>query len=271
MFKHLYLSGYREDFPNDNYDPSDQLLYIENMVKKFRKEEDDEENKMRGIEEDIEKYKNENSELLRHLEVVNEKLEKGEVLEENEICRTEKDAKNYENGCDEVFALEAEWNFLGNIFLHHDALRANMQISLLAPAIESVYRRSLYVLVEEKLGKNRLKDFFGKNGGFEGGAVNRIMQALDELKIESNFDPDIKDYLSALFDYRNALFHNGLEWDEEKCKKFIKKNHRESWFTRLGCSGKTYFILPTRGFIDDLIEFFSGSVESFIRARRIIK
>jgi hypothetical protein len=244
----IRLSDYSKYFPDDAYDPSEQLLYIKNLVEKFKKEEDAENDKMCSIEEDIEKYK---------------------------------------NNVDEHFALDAKRNFLGPIYMHHDALRANMQIAMLAPAIESLYKKSLYILVKEKLGESRLMDFFDKKKSFKGGRANCIMRALKELGFESKFHPDIKKYLSALFDYRNVLFHNGLEWDEKECEDFMGEKHRESWFTWHACSNKkacfykdtcpdkrkhdlcSYklsFILPTRKFIDELINFFEESMDSFVKS-----
>jgi len=94
-----------------------------------------------------------------------------------------------------------------------------------------------------------------------------ITNALKKLKIESNFNTETKQYLSALFNYRNDLFHNGLEWDEKKCERFIR-DYKESWFTWHARSRKLYFILPTKEFIDELIEFFADSMDSFAKSKQ---
>ncbi len=232
----IRLSDYSKHFPDDTYDPLEQLRYIEDMVEKFREEEYAENDKMRSIEEGMIKYKNDDN---------------------------------------EIFTLKAAKDFYGLIHMHHDALRANMQIAMLAPAIESLYKRTLHILTKEKLGEKALNKFFdgkrfkGLKKGEKGylGIVNSIVQILKELDFESNFQRDAELYLSALFDYRNTLFHNGLDWDEKECKALLEK-HKKSWFTHHARPRKLYyFILPTKEFIDELINFFEESMDIFVKSK----
>lgn len=229
------VSDYRQYYPDLNFDPNEQLVYIERTVEEFRRQGAEESDEMQSIEERLGKYKND---------------------------------------CDQKFVYEAARNYKGLSFMRQEALRANMQIAMLAPAIENLYKKSLYILIEKKLGKKELSEIFTKNKGFkrgkpeEGGAVNRVMQALDMLMIQSKFCPNIEECLSALFGYRNALFHNGLEWSKDECDAFNNQNHQKKWFTSHSNSCRPYFFLPTNKFIDELINLFAESMDVFARSMR---
>ena len=226
-------SDYRSYFPDLNFDPLEQLEYIENMVETLRKEEATEEKEIHSIEKDIERNKNNDSQLA---------------------------------------ILDAASNHYIGIFMRNDALRANIQIAMLAPAIEGLYKKSLTILIKEEWGKEKLDIFFKKkDSSFEGDIVSGIVNILKKLNIQSYFSNDIEKYLSALFSYRNELFHNGLEWKKEKCQKVLNNEHKKGWFTLHADSRGPYFILPTRKFIDELITFFEESINGLAEARKLQK
>jgi len=78
--------------------------------------------------------------------------------------------------------------------------------------------------------------------------------------------------LSALFSYRNKIFHHGLEWPLEERVKFLKtassKGWTEDWFAQSTSIGEPWIIYLSDVFIRICLVIFEESrvaVGAFVR------
>ena len=61
-----------------------------------------------------------------------------------------------------------------------------------------------------------------------------ILQLAKAVELKSELPSDLTKTLEALFQYRNYMFHNGLEWQTTRCHEFmalIERNQWHSWFS----------------------------------------
>ena len=61
--------------------------------------------------------------------------------------------------------------------------------------------------------------------------VGGILQLSEALGMESKLPTDLKSVLSALFGYRNKMFHLGLEWPQIERELFAQRIKHEGWPT----------------------------------------
>ncbi|MDZ4855268.1 MAG: hypothetical protein SGJ26_10515 [Nitrospirota bacterium] len=59
--------------------------------------------------------------------------------------------------------------------------------------------------------------------------VRGILQLADAVGLTDRLPADLKSTLSALFSYRNKMFHHGFEWPVEERERFAKHMRDESW------------------------------------------
>lgn len=128
----------------------------------------------------------------------------------------------------------------GTVF--QDAAHSLSAIGMLAPFIES-----LFVSIYEGLRNRTPKDVggdprtkatqnqywnpqivFGKDG-----PRDDIVAGIEQLAISTGLQPFLpsgyQKTLSALFSYRNNMFHNGFEWPLEARQKFANRIKNDGW------------------------------------------
>jgi hypothetical protein len=59
--------------------------------------------------------------------------------------------------------------------------------------------------------------------------VNGIIEMADATGLVSHMPRDLHRTLSAIFEYRNAMFHNGFEWPTDERTKFARKIVEAGW------------------------------------------
>jgi len=59
--------------------------------------------------------------------------------------------------------------------------------------------------------------------------VRGILQLSDAIGLKDRLPADIEPTLSALFAYRNSMFHNGFEWPTEERDRFAKRIESKGW------------------------------------------
>jgi hypothetical protein len=112
-------------------------------------------------------------------------------------------------------------------------------VGMLAPFVETVLHRCflgignrLYPAATPKEPHERWKatrevqwdcHFFIRSGRVEKNLAKGIVQLRDALGLTDRMPAEIEPTLSALFAYRNAMFHNGFEWPIEERESFARR------------------------------------------------
>ncbi len=71
--------------------------------------------------------------------------------------------------------------------------------------------------------------FVVAKGRIQKDIVKGIFQLSDAVGLSVRFPSDLKAVLSALFAYRNSMFHHGFEWSVEERERFSKRIQNEGW------------------------------------------
>ena len=175
-----------------------------------------------------------------------------------EICKHTDEYADY---------LQDSWidHLHGSVFL--DAAHSMSTVGMLAPFVES-----LFVAIFKGLRANRgpvdaasdaraaalHDDFWNPHYVFEGGrrrrdVVKGIGQLSESTGLAAYLPDSLSKTLSALFEYRNKMFHNGFEWpmvEREKFGNAIRRNQWPSeWFTQSTTDGKPWIFYMSSEFI----------------------
>ena len=105
---------------------------------------------------------------------------------------------------------------------------------------------------------------FGKNG-----PKDDIVAGIKQLATSTNLQPFLpKGYekaLSALFGYRNNMFHNGFEWPLETRRKFVARTSNEKWpddwFSQATTDDEPWIIYMSDEFIDYCLSMIDEILE----------
>jgi len=169
-----------------------------------------------------------------------------------------------------------------------DAAHSMSAVGMLAPFVESLFVAIFSGLRSDRQpGDGALDDravalhddFWNPHYVFEGGqrrrdVVKGIRQLSDSTGLTAYLPTNLPDTLSALFQYRNKIFHNGFEWpmvEREKFENSIRQNQWPSeWFRQSTRDGKPWifymspeFILHWLATIDKVLE----GVGQYLRRR----
>lgn len=84
--------------------------------------------------------------------------------------------------------------------------------------------------------------------------VQGIQQLSDSIGLREYLPDDYGKTLSALFSYRNKMFHNGFEWPIEERKKFEnliqEKDWPQEWFQKSTSDDKPWIFYMSASFIE---------------------
>jgi hypothetical protein len=77
-------------------------------------------------------------------------------------------------------------------------------------------------------------------------------------------------YLDALFAYRNAMFHNGVEWPPDERASFRSRacGWPADWFVWSATGGEPWIAYMTEGFIDGVLTMLEDAMDGFGRFAR---
>ncbi len=144
-----------------------------------------------------------------------------------------------------------EWVDLVHSSCYQDAAHSMAAVGMIAPFIESIFRHAFPRIGDKKT--------------YKGSMVEKIMSLADEEKIRNYLPDDLEPTLSALFAYRNAMFHSGFEWPREELEKFEMKLNKSGWpsdwFLRAMSNDKPWMFYMSPKFIEHCL----GIVEEVIR------
>ncbi|NTU73559.1 hypothetical protein HGB07_05335 [Candidatus Roizmanbacteria bacterium] len=137
---------------------------------------------------------------------------------------------------------------------YQDAAHSMSAVGMLAPLIETIFYQCLQGIGKKSFpatqpGTNHERwnaahgiqwdcHFVIVKGRLQKDIVKGIFQLSDAIGLSARFPSDLKAILSALFSYRNSMFHHGFEWPVEERERFSKRIHNEGW-------PKNWFLVST--------------------------
>ena len=103
------------------------------------------------------------------------------------------------------------------------------------------------------------------------------MQLAEAIDLRKHLPADLEKTLSALFAYRDRMFHGGLEWPEKDVKDFANLIACKGWtncFTSADSGGDPWIFYLSREFtdhcldtVDEIINGVGARVRRVLRAR----
>ena len=157
----------------------------------------------------------------------------------------------------------------GRTFL--DAAHSMAAVGLMAPLIESLFDRA-FRYFEQEIGREYSSlsgherwqhgdrwncRFVWSGGRRKSGVVKGILQLADAIDMRKHLPDDLAAILAALFEYRNKMFHCGLEWPEQDRKNFanlIRSNGWTDYFLTLRSGDDPWIFYLSRDFVDHFLD-----------------
>jgi hypothetical protein len=163
--------------------------------------------------------------------------------------------------------------------VYQDAAHSMAAVGMLAPLAESLFRYSLLAFGERyaSLGIpsplharfTMARAWDPKNNGRRG-FVAGVREICDAAGISPLLPLDALRFLDALFAYRNAMFHNGLEWPPGERAGFRSRagGWPDDWFVWSETGGEPWIAYMTEGFIDGVLTMLEDAMDGFGRFAR---
>ena len=191
------------------------------------------------------------------------------------LSRQERADRELENRIKEVgeFAAQAtgaaneravdEWVDLLHGSLYQHAAHSMTTVGMIVSFLESVFR-----LAFQGIGRPLP----------QGHLVEHVIKGVKEVGMEKYIPDDLEPTLSALFTYRNKMFHNGFEWSPEERQKFEQTLNNSGWpsdwFSSATIDGEPWMFYMSPEFIDhclDRIRQIIEGIEKFALDRVLTK
>ena len=91
------------------------------------------------------------------------------------------------------------------------------------------------------------------------------MQLIDAVEMTNYMPDDLRVTLSALFAYRNKMFHGGFEWPLEERQRFARQLSRsgwpEDWFSTAMSGGKPWIFYMSPIFVTHCLDRMEQVIE----------
>lgn len=159
----------------------------------------------------------------------------GRIRDADEVARRTKGRAN-EDATD-------VWVELAEMSCYQAAAHSMAAVGMIAPLIESAFRAAFHSLGHELP---------------QGNLVNNIVKRAEEVGMKAYLPADLEPTLSALFAYRNKMFHGGFEWSLEELQRFetlLDENRwRPDWFSRATVDDEPWMFYMTASFVDHCLE-----------------
>jgi len=184
----------------------------------------------------------------------------------------------------------ADWACDDKIFYstYQDAAHSMSAVGMLAPLVETIFYqcfqgigKQFYPATQSCTTHERWNaahgiqwdcHFIVAKGRVHKDIVQGIFQLSDAVGLSVRFPSDLKAVLSALFAYRNSMFHHGFEWPVEERERFAKRIQNEgwpsAWFSVATHNDKPWVFSMSDNFIqhcDKTIELVLNAIGCFIR------
>jgi hypothetical protein len=205
----------------------------------------------------------------------------------DEIKRIEEHARHLKD-VEEAEWAAADWVDQLVHSTYQDAAHSMSAVGMLAPLVETVFYQCF-----QSIGKrfypathpHKTHDrwhathglqwdchFVVAHGRTHKDIVKGIFQLSDAVGLTPRFPADLKAVLSALFAYRNSMFHHGFEWPVEERERFAKRIESEGWpadwFSVATSNGKPWMFSLSDKFIrhcNKTIEQVLQAIGGFVR------
>lgn len=167
-----------------------------------------------------------------------------------------------------------------------DATHSMAAVALIAPLMESLFGRA-FLYLKHTMGESyslgsgherwQLDDrwdhrYLWKRGRRSGDIAKGIVQLAEAIDLKQHLPADLARTLSVLFEYRNKMFHCGLEWPSKDRKDFanlIKSNGWTDCFERAESGGDPWIFYMSRKFIEHCVDTVDEVIEGIgARVRR---
>jgi hypothetical protein len=173
--------------------------------------------------------------------------------------------------------------------LHHsvyqDAALSMAAVGMLAPVIETIFhqcfrrigdcldRPNTELRQHERWSASRSARWdchlFMKGARTEKHLVKGIMQLADAIGIIKDLPKDLQQTISALFAYRNNMFHNGFEWPIEERDRFAQRIASErwpnEWFSTATSDDKPWIFYATDEFLEHCLKTIDDVIQGIGR------
>ena len=162
-------------------------------------------------------------------------------------------------------ARQQNWIDHMHYLVYQDAARSMAAVGLVAPFVESIFHQSFRNIEREMNGGSSLPNdherwqrpaedqwdchYVWKRGRRSANLAEGILQLVDAVGTARHMPNDLNRTLSALFEYRNKMFHCGFEWPMEERQRFCKRLSEwpEDWFSMATLGGEpwVFYMSPT--------------------------
>lgn len=166
------------------------------------------------------------------------------------------DAEIRKSTDEHVYHLQDCWIDRIHDSVFQDAAHSMSAVGMLAPFIES-----LFVAVFNGLRKDQdgpPVSLTGKRRRGQEGIVERIKHHSVSTGLEPFLPDGYAETLSALFAYRNKMFHNGFEWPVEERHKFSEQMQKigwpPEWFKKSTSGDQPWIFYMTAEFIQHCLD-----------------
>ena len=169
-----------------------------------------------------------------------------------------------------------------------DAAHSMAAVGLIVPLVESLFDRAFRYLKDEiedsyslECGHERwqLDDrwdhhFVWKSGRRQRNIARGIVQLAEAIDLKKHLPDDLERTLSILFEYRDKMFHCGLEWPDKDRKDFANLIASNGWsdcFTKAQSGGDPWIFYLSREFtyhcldtVDEVVEGLGARVRGLL-------
>ena len=170
--------------------------------------------------------------------------------------------------------------------IYQDAAHSMAAVGLLAPFLESFFFQSFRLIGHDMMSKSSVPSdherwqhaivdqwdchFVWKNGRRSRSLVEGIMQLVDAAHMKDHMPHDLHSTISALFTYRNKMFHCGLEWPLTERNRFEQKLSQwpEDWFLRATSGDAPWVFYMSASFIAHCLDRTGQIIEGIGRFRK---
>lgn len=157
--------------------------------------------------------------------------------------------------------------------VYSGAAHSAAAVGMLAPFVENLFTGIFRGIGEEEddyLGREReskrsqatRKHFWDPHMYYAGGEVKTnlvggIVQLAESTRLARRLPKDAKQVLEALFEYRNAVLHNGFEWPLKRREEFARRVEKwnSTWFISAQSGGKPWVWYMSDTFVSRVLEF----------------
>jgi len=149
-----------------------------------------------------------------------------------------------------------EWADLCHRSCYQEAAHSMATVGMIAPFAESVFQHAF----PEESKRILYGDQYPRKS-----QDYKVMKLVDEVGMRKYMPPNLKSTLSALFAYRNKMFHHGFEWPRKELDKFDKllkgSNWPENCFTKAESGEQPWMFYMSPGFVEHCLEVIEKTIK----------